>query len=387
MTSGEIAKKVGISQKAVRLYDEKGLLKPSDYSEGNYRLYDKEAILVLEKIIALKHIGFTLEEIYDSLIAGKNMNIVESLNEQLEIMEKKKAEIERTIVLIKGLLARTNGNPDWNNVAELACVIRQDQQADESHYHALKHSVNNKDWYEMIYETLGLSENSAVLDLGCGFGKLWRNNWARIPKNVKINAVDLKGGWADNFCEFINEHKNELSSNTDISINWKDVEGNDLWNETDEKYDYVIAHYLLEFINDVELFIKHTSEVLAIDGMFSCNGFTESDEHQFWKEILESIGLKTGFISEKIKEEEKISNEFKSLLSKYFSNIEIVGLENNMKYEDSDEIFEKLCERYVENKKYLLDNENIIKEYFEDLVDKKGEVIITNTSKFWHCFK
>ena len=45
MTSGEIAKKVGISQKAVRLYDEKGLLKPSDYSEGNYRLYDKEAFV------------------------------------------------------------------------------------------------------------------------------------------------------------------------------------------------------------------------------------------------------------------------------------------------------------------------------------------------------
>ena len=54
MTSGEIAKKAGISQKAVRLYDQKGLLKPSDYTEGNYRLYDKEALLILEKIIALK---------------------------------------------------------------------------------------------------------------------------------------------------------------------------------------------------------------------------------------------------------------------------------------------------------------------------------------------
>ena len=41
MTSGEIAKKTGVSQKTVRLYDEKGLLKPSGYSEGNYRLYDR----------------------------------------------------------------------------------------------------------------------------------------------------------------------------------------------------------------------------------------------------------------------------------------------------------------------------------------------------------
>ena len=30
MTSGEIAKKAGVSQKAVRLYDEKGLLKPTE---------------------------------------------------------------------------------------------------------------------------------------------------------------------------------------------------------------------------------------------------------------------------------------------------------------------------------------------------------------------
>lgn len=53
MTSGEIAKKAGISQKAVRIYDEKGLLKPVDYSKGNYRLYDEQSLLILEKIIAL----------------------------------------------------------------------------------------------------------------------------------------------------------------------------------------------------------------------------------------------------------------------------------------------------------------------------------------------
>ena len=59
MTSGEIAKKTGVSQKTVRLYDEKGLLKPNGYSEGNYRLYDRSALAVLEKIIALKQIGFS----------------------------------------------------------------------------------------------------------------------------------------------------------------------------------------------------------------------------------------------------------------------------------------------------------------------------------------
>jgi len=75
MTSGEIAKKAGISQKTVRLYDEKGLLKPSDYSEGNYRLYDKEALFVLEKIMALKQVGFSLEEIRDHLAQDEDKDI------------------------------------------------------------------------------------------------------------------------------------------------------------------------------------------------------------------------------------------------------------------------------------------------------------------------
>ena len=47
MTSGEMARKAGVSQKAIRLYDEKGLLKPTEYSEGNYRLYDDAALQIL----------------------------------------------------------------------------------------------------------------------------------------------------------------------------------------------------------------------------------------------------------------------------------------------------------------------------------------------------
>ena len=87
MTSGEIAKKAGVSQKAVRLYDEKGLLKPTDYSEGNYRLYDKEALDILEKIVALKTIGFSLEEIRDNLVAGDAVDIEDALRIQLREME------------------------------------------------------------------------------------------------------------------------------------------------------------------------------------------------------------------------------------------------------------------------------------------------------------
>lgn len=389
MTSGEIAKKVGISQKAVRLYDEKGLLKPSDYSEGNYRLYDKEAILVLEKIIALKQIGFSLEEIYENLILGKNLDIVTSLHQQLELMEKKKWEIEKSITCIKGMLARTDGQPDWNDVAEVARSIQMDQEADERHFDALKHTAIDRDWYEVIFDTLDLTPNKRVLDLGCGFGKLWRNNWERIPQNVCIDAVDLRGTWADDFEKYVARHSRGLAPYSAVHLVFGDVECEETWMQlqTKEKYDYIIGHYLLNFISDINSFITRVANALKEEGVFSVNGFEVSAEHIFWKDIFVEMGLKTGFIDEKLQSGQKQVERFRELLQKYFKSVKLVTLDNSMMYDNDEEFLERLCQQYPENRKYIEDNAILIRQYFDVALRKKGVVIVDNTSTFWHCVK
>ncbi len=106
MTSGEIAKKAGVSQKAIRLYDEKGLLRPAGYSEGNYRLYDEESLSMLNKIVALKKIGFSLEDIRDSLSNGKAEDIRSALELQLRAMEEKRYSINMVIDTIERTLSR-----------------------------------------------------------------------------------------------------------------------------------------------------------------------------------------------------------------------------------------------------------------------------------------
>ena len=388
MTSGEIAKKVGISQKAVRLYDEKGLLKPSDYSEGNYRLYDKEAILVLEKIIALKQVGFTLEEIYENLILGNNMDITESLNQQLEMMEKKKAEIEKTIACIKGILVRTKGEPDWNDVADVARSIQMDQEADAYHFDALKHTAINRDWYEVIYEMLNFKSDSRVLDLGCGFGKLWRNNQKSMPQNMQVDAVDVKGSWAEDFERYVTEKKDEISPDFKVNFFWGDLEEEKTWDILpNKKYDYIIGHYLLNFMNDINTFISRVANVLKDGGVFSVNGFEVSSEHLFWKRTFENAGLKTYFIDANIKAEESAAKEFRTLLKDYFNTVETVSLDNSMRYKDSEELMERLYHRYPGNKKYIEENDTLIRQYFEGLFEENDMVVVENTSSFWRCIK
>lgn len=60
---GDLAKATGKTQRALRLYEELGLLTPADRSSGNFRLYGVEAIARVEWIGKLQELGFTLEQI------------------------------------------------------------------------------------------------------------------------------------------------------------------------------------------------------------------------------------------------------------------------------------------------------------------------------------
>lgn len=388
MTSGEIAKKTGVSQKAIRLYDEKGLLKPTEYSEGNYRLYDKEALLVLEKIIALKQVGFSLEEIRENLIREGDMEVQEVLANQIHIMEEKKYQLEKAITCIKKAMERSASEPDWDSIADIMRVIQMDQRADERHYHALQHEADKEDWYVKIFKSLKLQEKEKVLDLGCGYAKLWRNNWSGIPYGISIDAVDVHGSWADDFETFVGKNESRLPENVSIKMNWLDVEEPETWEKLGENkpYDRIIAHYLFSFLQDEEAFIRHSSEMLSPEGVFCCNKVSVTNAYEFWKSFFLQDGLDDKFVLAQIRQKEEEVKDFESLLAKYFSRIEKIQIPSRMKYGSADELFDQALNRFPEQKKYLTQCEGKIKTYFEKMLKDSGEVLIETSTTFWHCY-
>jgi DNA-binding transcriptional MerR regulator len=60
---GDLAKTTKKTQRALRLYEELGLLTPSERTTGGFRLYGVEAIARVEWIGKLQELGFTLEQI------------------------------------------------------------------------------------------------------------------------------------------------------------------------------------------------------------------------------------------------------------------------------------------------------------------------------------
>lgn len=389
MTTGEIAKKAGISQKAIRLYDEKGLLKPSEYSEGNYRLYDKEALFVLEKIIALKQVGFSLEEIKDNLIQSDDDDILETLQNQIDMMEAKRYELEKAITRIKAAIVRSNGKPNWDDVADIIRDIQSDQNSDESHFYALKHNADGLDWYVKIYNSLCIKEGERILDLGCGFSKLWRNNWTDIPSNVTIDAYDLHGSWADDFAKFLPEHKDRLSDGTDISLRFEDIEKQETWDELSRKepYSMVIAHYLMDVLFDPQTLVARVADILAPGGLFSVNNICAANEDLFWIDTLKASGLNPSFAMDKYQEAKSAEEEFKTVLSTHFHKITEVHLASPLRYDSPEELLERAMDRFPQAHDYLQSNKNKLISYFHTLRREDGSIILDDNRLFWHCYK
>ena len=64
MLIGELADFFGVSRKAIRLYEKKGIIKPVEIDADNgYHYYSTEQVQQLNAVLELKAMGFSLEEI------------------------------------------------------------------------------------------------------------------------------------------------------------------------------------------------------------------------------------------------------------------------------------------------------------------------------------
>jgi DNA-binding transcriptional MerR regulator len=99
---GELAAEVGLSSQAIRFYESRGLLGPSERAGKGYRYYGDAEILRIKKIQGLQQLGLSLDDIGNVLplyyadptgIAGKR-KILEILRAQLEETDRKIAAMQ-----------------------------------------------------------------------------------------------------------------------------------------------------------------------------------------------------------------------------------------------------------------------------------------------------
>jgi DNA-binding transcriptional MerR regulator len=104
LSTAEAAAALGVTAKALRLYEKRGLVKPLRSAAG-WRAYGPDALVRLHQIIALKRLGLSLAAI-GQLLAGRLARLDAVLAVQEEALADSAKETERALRLIRAARGR-----------------------------------------------------------------------------------------------------------------------------------------------------------------------------------------------------------------------------------------------------------------------------------------
>ena len=95
---GEVAERTGVTQRTLRFYEEKGLLKPPTRMEGGFRLYSEADVQRVERIKRLQTLlGFSLAEIKEMVEAEEVKMQLRAKYRPEAALTEKRAQVERAI--------------------------------------------------------------------------------------------------------------------------------------------------------------------------------------------------------------------------------------------------------------------------------------------------
>lgn len=107
---GELAKAAGVSSRTIRYYEELGILPEPDRSPGGTRKYPSEYRAYIETALALKDLGFRLEEIKPlaRLALGRSVSAGQR-NKAARLVDGRLEELGRQVSVLRGLRDSVRG--------------------------------------------------------------------------------------------------------------------------------------------------------------------------------------------------------------------------------------------------------------------------------------
>ena len=97
---GEIAERLGVSPRTIKYYEELGLTRPETRSPGGFRLYGKEGVEQLERILRMKSIGYSLAAIRELLAtreAAQEADKITVISNTVERLKDREREVTERI--------------------------------------------------------------------------------------------------------------------------------------------------------------------------------------------------------------------------------------------------------------------------------------------------
>ena len=376
--TGQFAKLANVSERTIRYYDKIGLLKPSFVMENGYRQYSDLDLLKLQKILSLKHLGFSIEEIFPMVM--DNTNLKESFELQIDLIEDKISHLQS----LKDALKRASQTPNlsWNMILSLVQLSNEETNIIEQYKNAKnlndrislheKYSTNKQGWFNWLFNQIDFSKVNRLLELGCGNGKLWQENRIDI-RNREIFLSDISEG-------MVEEVRNKLG--TDFNCIVADAEKIPF---KDSYFDSIIANHVLFYLNDLNLGLKEIDRVLKSDGILYCSTYGKNHMKEI-TEIVQNFDSRISLSNHSLYDIFGLENG-ESILKEYFFNIQRMDYKDSLEITESKPLIDYIMSCHGNQNEILGPRLNEFKEYIEELLENNGKIVVTKQAGLFICKK
>lgn len=379
-TAGELAKKLGVSARTVRFYDEKNLLSPQDYSEAGYRLYDDESAERLQKILMLRFMDFSIEQIAE-IMQEEHFDVKESLDEQERLLLAKKEHIEQILAAVqktKAILEQNRNEKElpetakdaenvgtdtarqdfWENMRRIVEIAKKREYAAKQYEndHNLRSRISIHDYstspvgfYPWMFEKIALAPNMKVLDIGCGNGAFWRSTAALLPEDLELHLVDYSSGMLEATDKNMREIQERFpEKRLRYTLDKRDAAD---FSYPVSGFDRIMANHLLFHIGrDARLSLyQKISALLKENGRFSCSliGRTHMHElHELVRKYYPEIKIPSDSF-------DIVMENAAQELSGYFTILTDEEQKNDLLVPDAEAVFDYVASYSAEAKKVI----------------------------------
>ena len=339
-TAGELADMARVSPRTIRFYDQKNLLTPIGYSEGKYRLYDKNSLIQLQEIVMLKYIGLSLEEISTIMQKEKNIPIRELLWEQKKLLVQKQEQLQQVIRTLDEVAKNCEDRDiELSELSGLIKLVTGNSKAQRRFDVWECFGIHQEDWYPWLFRQLSLQEGESILDIGSGGGLIWQRSWDKIPPNVRIHMVDKFEGGLDYMRSFEQQNRGFLEKNVRFTRQQMDVNQADLG---EDLYDCVIALHMWYYIDDPQEFLQRVKGALKKNGRL-CTNFNTQDLVPDLDKLLKGFSKELS-LEAKVERQKKYSSIVEQALQEACSLLTYQVYDNELHMNDLEQIYRFLVE-------------------------------------------
>ncbi len=386
-TSGEFARMANVTIRTIRFYDKQGILKPSKVSEAGYRLYTDEDFGRLQKILSLKYLGFSLEEIMALTIHDDREDMANSLKLQKELIRKRIRHLEMMEQTLENTshMVEMSGAIDWNDILNLIHITNMEHAVVEQYKTSVninarielhqRFSHNPVPWFSWIAGQIPFEQMERILEVGCGNGQLWQQVEPEILAKKDIHVTDISSGMVEDAAEILRK-----SGRTNLVFETQDCQK---LSYESHLFDGVIANHVLFYVKDIYEALAEIRRVLKKGGMFYCS--TYGREHM--KEItllVQEFDPRIALSDVALYELFGLENGQK-ILEKVFGQVEKVMYEDYLLVDEAEPLLAYIMSCHGNQGEILGNRQQEFKRFLQRKLREKGKIRISKMAGMFVC--